>query len=142
MIPVVILKRRLREGRTYEDFRKAWYHTVGFGSPNKMLTLLNVADPREVIVIGIGLTETTLEQASGFGPIETKERKENPLDDFIEPEIDRTFGILVSEDDFSGSGPIPYRPATVNGRETDMTEVAKNLSEVAKLLAQLQRKTE
>lgn len=55
-----IVTRRLREGKTYEDFRKAWFHTVGFGSQNRMFTLINIEDPREVIVIG--LTESSMEE--------------------------------------------------------------------------------
>jgi hypothetical protein len=137
MIQVAIVKRRLREGKTYEDFRKAWYHTVGFGTTNKMLTVLNVADLREVIVIG--LTATTIEQARDLIAIDAKERKEKPLNDIIEPEIDRTFGVLIAEDDFSGTGPIAYKSAYVDGKETDMKEVAKNLSEGAKLLAELSK---
>ena len=38
--------------------------------------------------------------------IEIKERLDNPLDAVIEPKIGRTFGILVSEDDFSATGKI------------------------------------
>ncbi len=29
---VSIITRRLEDGKTYEDFRKAWYHTIGFGN--------------------------------------------------------------------------------------------------------------
>jgi hypothetical protein len=36
MMWISILMRRLKEGKTYEDFRKAWYHTVGFGTPCKL----------------------------------------------------------------------------------------------------------
>jgi len=32
---VSILTRRLREGKTYDDFRKAWFHTTGFGVEGK-----------------------------------------------------------------------------------------------------------
>lgn len=46
-----------------------------------------------------------------------------------------TFGILIAEDDFSGTDPIAYRSATVHGNETDMKEVAQNLNLGAKLLA-------
>lgn len=102
MIQIAIVKRRLSEGKTYEDFRKAWYHTIGFGTTNKMPTMLNVADPREVIVIG--LTETTIEQAHDLITIDAKERKENPLNDVIEPEIGRTFGILSTSPHPSGVG--------------------------------------
>jgi hypothetical protein len=36
MTTVSILTRRLREGKTYEDFRKAWFHTTGFGVEGKV----------------------------------------------------------------------------------------------------------
>ena len=41
MMFISILTRRLKKGKTYEDFRKAWYHTVGYGAPGKGNTLLN-----------------------------------------------------------------------------------------------------
>lgn len=135
MIQVAILRRRLKEGKTYEDFRKAWYHTVGFDTANKMLSVINVADPREIIVIG--LNETTVEQVRKLIAIDIKERKANPLDEVIEPDIGRTYGILVAEDDFSSAGALDYKPPMVDGRETDMAEVAKNLEEGAKILAEL-----
>lgn len=99
-----IIKRRLKEGKTYEDFRKAWYHTVGFGTDNKMLTIINAADPREIIVVG--LNETTVEQLRNLFDIDIKVRKASLLNDIIEPEIDRTIGILVAEDDFSATGAV------------------------------------
>jgi hypothetical protein len=135
MIQVAIVKRRLKEGKTYEDFRKVWYHTTGFGTSNKMLTVINGADPREIIVIG--LTEANLEQARELIAIDTKERGDHPLDGIIEPEVDRTFGVLIAEDDFSGTGAIKYQPAMVNGEITDMTEIAKSLQEGTRLLAKL-----
>lgn len=133
MIAVAILRRRLREGRTYDDFREAWYHGVGFGTPNRMLTALNVADPREVIVIA--LTETSPESAARLLGADAAERSASPLDEVIEPAIDRTFGILVAEDDFSPSGPISYRAAAVGGVETDLGEAQKFLELGAALLA-------
>jgi hypothetical protein len=54
--------------------------------------------------------------------------------DVIEPEIDRTFGILISEDDFSAAGSIEHKPATVNGKEIDIAEVARFIQEGTKLL--------
>ena len=133
MIQVSIIKRTLREGKTYDDFRSAWYHSVGFGTANRMFTMLNVANPREVIVVG--LTEATLEQASNLIAIDAKERGDHPLDDVIEPEIQRTFGILVSEDDFSEAGEIEFKPATVDGELTDMAAVDVALRFGAELLA-------
>ena len=134
-VTVAIVTRRLREGKTYEDFRRAWYHTVGFGVANRMLTVLNAADPREIIVIG--LTETREEQARELVAIDAAERQNNPLDEIVEPEIGRTFGVLIAEDDFSGSGAIDHRPAMINGVETDLAQVAEDIERAAPLLAQL-----
>ena len=53
MIVVAIVRRRLREGKTYEDFRRVWFHETGFGTDNRMFSCLNVADPREVITIAL-----------------------------------------------------------------------------------------
>ncbi len=41
MMVVSIIKRRLKEGKTYDDFRKAWYHTTGFGTTSKLYTMIN-----------------------------------------------------------------------------------------------------
>lgn len=77
---------------------------MGFGTDNKMLTIINAADPREIIVVG--LNETTVEQLRNLFDIDIKVRKASLLNDIIEPEIDRTIGILVAEDDFSATGAV------------------------------------
>ena len=135
-VAVAILKRRLREGKTYEEFRRVWYHKVGFGVPNTMLTVLNAADPKEVIIIS--LTEITEDQVRHLISIDATERESNPLDDIIEPEIERTFGILIAEDDFSGTGPLQYKPAAVKGAATDLAQVASDIARAAGLLARLE----
>lgn len=133
MIQVAILTRRLKEGKTYEDFRKAWYHTVGFGAANRMYTVINAFDPREIIVPGF--TEMELDTLLAGLRIDVKERLANPLDDVIEPEIGRTFGILVSEDDFSAGGAIDYKPPAVNGLETDLEQFSSDLKAVAEAIS-------
>ena len=65
--------------------------------------MLNGVDPREVIVIGI--TEATEERARELVAIDATEREKNPLDEVVEPEIERTFGVLIAEDDLSGRRP-------------------------------------
>jgi hypothetical protein len=98
-----------------------------------MLTLLNIADPREVIVIA--LTETSPEDAPRLIEIDSAERSVSSLNEVIEPAIDRTFGLLVAEDDFSAAGQIDYRAASVRGEETDLVQVQRALDEGARLLA-------
>jgi len=143
---VAILTRRLREGKTYDDFRRAWFHTTGFGvkgkevegSSNRMFSTINVFDPREIIVLGFATT--TLEQLQDALDIDVKVRGENPLDDVIEPEIGRKFCALVSEDDFSAIGDIPYCPAMIDGKETDMAEFWKNMKAIQALYAAAAKK--
>jgi hypothetical protein len=143
---VSILTRRLREGKTYDDFRKAWFHTTGFGiegkdvegSTNRMYSLINLFDTREVIVLGFATT--TLDQLEDALEIDVKVRGENPLDDVIEPEIGRKFCALIAEDDFSAAGDIPYKAAGIGGKETDMTEFNRNLKAIAALYAAAAKK--
>jgi hypothetical protein len=133
MLVVAILKRRMKRGKTYQDFRKAWYHTVGYGTDMKMYSAINAFDPREVIVIGIGEIKLGQDPMKML-QIEVKERLDHPLEAVIEPEIDRTFGIVVSEDDFSPSGKIQYKPASINGKETNFEEIAQGLALAKKLI--------
>jgi len=101
-----------------------------------MLTVLNAADPREIVVIS--LTEITEDQVRRLITIDASERESNPLDDIIEPKIERTFGILIAEDDFSGTGPLEYKAGAVNGVETDLAQVASDIARAAGFLARLQ----
>lgn len=134
MMFISILTRKLKKGKSYDDFRKAWYHTVGYGVPVTLYSAISVFNPREVIVVGLG------EFKPGQDPerliqIEVNERLEHPLEMVIEPEIGRTFGIVVSEDDFSPVGEMKLKPATVNGKETDFDEIDQGLKMAQKLLA-------
>jgi hypothetical protein len=144
---VSIITRRLKEGKSYDDFRRAWYHTTGFGvegkeadggGSNSMFSLINVFDPREIIVLGF--VTTTIEQLKDALKIEVKFRGENPMDSVIEPEIGRKFCALISEDDFSAAGKIPYKPPTIAGKETDMEEFDKNLKTIKERFADATKK--
>ncbi|WP_424354944.1 ROK family protein [Methanobacterium sp. MBAC-LM] len=138
MITVSIITRRLKEGKTYEDFRKAWYHTVGFGTSSKLYTALNVNDPREIIVMGF--VESEMEEFLEGLEIDVKERLENPLHDVIEPEIGRKFGMIISEDDFSDEGVIEYKEPSINGKETDINAVYDDIAQVAELISKASAK--
>ena len=135
MIAISIITRKLKKGKTYEDFRKAWYHTVGFGTANKLYTAINALDQREIIVVGF------VEVKPGQDPmkilrIDVKERLDNPLETVIEPKIGRKYGILVSEDDFSPTGKIEYKPPSIHGEKTDFTEISQGLALAQKLITQ------
>jgi len=135
MITISIITRKLKKGKTYEDFRKTWYHTVGFGTSSKLYTAINVFDQREIIVIGFVEVKPSQDPMKILR-IDVKERLDNPLEAVIEPKIGRTYGILVSEDDFSSVGEIEYKPPSVNGKKTDFSEISQGLALAQKLIAQ------
>ncbi|WP_048186530.1 hypothetical protein [Methanobacterium lacus] len=132
MMTVAIVKRKLKPGKTYEDFRKAWYHTVGFGARTRMFTAINVFDPTEIIVMGF--VESEMDEFMDGLKIDVNERLENPLDDIIEPEIVRQFGMVVSEDDFSPAGAIEYQDASINNEKTDLKRVYEDISKIAQMI--------
>ncbi len=41
MKAVAIVTRTLKPGKTYADYRKAWFHSNGFGVPTTMYTVVN-----------------------------------------------------------------------------------------------------
>lgn len=143
MIQVSILTRRLKEGKTYEDFRKAWYHTIGFGGglkegSNRMYTVINGYDPREIIVIGIS-NIGDVENLVDILKTDVAERLAHPLEDVIEPEINRKFGALVAVDDFGGSGTLEYSSPAIDGKETSLEQVARDLKRSVEIIDEASR---
>ena len=41
---IAIITRTLREGKTLQDYRDAWFHSRGFGVPTTMYTSVNIAN--------------------------------------------------------------------------------------------------
>src|SRR4030042_2469958 len=119
---VAIISRTLREGKSFDDYRKAWYHTHGFGIPTRMLTVVNLHNPREIISIGIMELEDISQLPSALN-IDIEERLANPLDEIVEDTIVRKFGIIASEDDFSMVGEIPPKPLTIDGEEVKYSDL-------------------
>ena len=128
MMTVAIVTRKLKPEKTYEDFRKVWYHTVGFGAKTRMYTAVNVFDPTEIIVMGF--VEFEVDKFMNGLNIDVKEMLENPLVDVIEPEIGRQFGMVISEDDFSPEGSIEYKEASIANKYTDMKQVYEDIYKI------------
>jgi hypothetical protein len=118
---VSILVRRLREGKTYDDFREAWLPEKGFGWPTRVVTARRVDDPREIITIGfsditeergeallaqVGLEPSGEERGEAgdehLGEIaEEQLRRRDRISEVIEPEMTRTFYVQLAEDDLT-----------------------------------------
>jgi hypothetical protein len=131
---VALITRTLREGKNFDDYRTAWYHTHGFGVPTKMLTVINLFNPREIISIGI-MDLDDIEQLPSVLHIDIEERLANPLDEIVEDTIVRQFGIIASEDDFSMAGEIPVKPTTIDGEEVKYSDLEKAIGIAAAMFA-------
>jgi hypothetical protein len=101
LIVIAVLIRRLREGKTYQDFREAWLPDQGFGFPTRVVSAQRVDDDREIITIGFSeLDESEAEaQLQRIGPQE--QRRHERIDEVVEPEMTRRFYVQLAEDDFT-----------------------------------------
>src|SRR4051812_24532519 len=122
---VSILVRRLREGKTYEDFRDAWLPEKGFGWPTRVVTAQRLDDPREIVTIGfsdidpetaqgllakVGIDESGTEGESAAASqgdehlaevADVQLARRSRISEVIEPEMTRAFYVQVAEDDLS-----------------------------------------
>ena len=100
---VAIFRRRLREGKSFEDFKAAWEAEQGFGVPARVLTAVALSDPREVLTIGfVDLDPADLE--AGFAAAaEQEQARHERIAEVIESTELREFYELRSEHDFSGA---------------------------------------
>jgi hypothetical protein len=100
-VVISILTRRLREGKTLEDFRAAWQRQSGFGVPTRVVTGQGLDDPREIVTIGF--TDIELDEIEGFlartAPEEARRRER--IAEVIEPASTRAFYVQVADDDLS-----------------------------------------
>jgi hypothetical protein len=98
---ISVLTRRLREGKTLDDFRAAWHRERGFGVPTRVVTGQGLEDPREIVTIGF--TDIEVDEIEGFlvrtAPEEARRR--DRIGEVIEPEMTRAFYIQVGDDDLS-----------------------------------------
>jgi hypothetical protein len=118
---VSILVRRLREGKTYDDFREAWLPEKGFGWPTRVVTAQRMDDPREIVTIGF--SDISAEQAEALlgqvgleasrdaagepddehlGEVaEEQLARRSRISEVIEPEMTRTFYVQLADDDLA-----------------------------------------
>jgi hypothetical protein len=103
---VSVLMRRLKEGKTYADFRAAWKPHRGFDIPRRVVTGQGVDDPREIVTIGF--SELEPEDIPAFlervGPREQARRER--LEHIVEPNVTRGSYVQVADDDLT-HGPPP-----------------------------------
>jgi len=98
---ISVLTRRLREGKTLDDFRAAWHREGGFGVPTRVVTGQGLEDPREIVTIRF--TGIEVDEIDAFlertAPEEA--RRHDLIAEVIEPEMTRAFYLQVADDDLS-----------------------------------------
>ena len=125
---VAIITRTLREGKTLQDYREAWFHSKGFGVPTTMYTIVSAVNPREVISIGV--IDCDLDELSEGLQVEGAGCLAHPLEAVIEPDIGRDFGVVAAIDDFSSAGDLTPVPPAVDGAPTDFDALPDLLTQV------------
>ena len=98
---ISVLTRRLRDGKTLDDFREAWHREGGFGVPTRVVTGQGLEDPREIVTIGF--SDLELEDIQAFlertAPEEARRRER--IADVVEPEMTKAFYLQVADDDLT-----------------------------------------
>jgi hypothetical protein len=101
MIVISVLSRRLREGKTYDDFREAWLPDQGFGFPTRVISAVRADDEREVITIGFSEIDEAEAQAQLARIAPQEQRRHDRIDEVVEPDMTRRFYVQVADDDFT-----------------------------------------
>jgi hypothetical protein len=98
---ISVLTRRLREGKTLEDFRDAWHREGGFGIPTRVVTGQGLDDPREIVTIGFSDLELDEIQAFLQRTAPEESRRRDRIAEVIEPETTKAFYLQVADDDLT-----------------------------------------
>jgi hypothetical protein len=99
---ISVLVRRLKPGKTYDDFVDAWYPDKGFGFPGRGPILArSVEDEREILAIGFIDLERDQLQATMERVAAQESVRHDRIADVIESTVLR--GIYEIEDEFDFS---------------------------------------
>jgi len=98
---ISILVRRLKEGKTYEDFREAWLPDKPFGVPTRVVSVQGLDDPRDVVTIGF--SDMSPEEAQAFleRTASQEQVRHERIDDVVEGDVARYYYVQVGDDDFT-----------------------------------------
>ena len=102
---VAVFRRRLKEGKTYEDFQEAWYPAEGFsahfGIRGRLVNARRFDDEREILSVGfldipLDAVDSVLERVAG-GEAERHQR----IADVIESTELRAFYEVVFDEEIT-----------------------------------------
>jgi hypothetical protein len=105
---VSVLVRRLKDGRSYQDFKIAWYPRTGFGVPTRVINAVRRDDPSEIISIGFVDADAETLKAVLARVAAAEASRHERIEAVIETTTHRALYEIVDDQDFSNS-PRPYR---------------------------------
>jgi len=98
---VAVFIRRLKEGKTFEDFIDAWEADVGFGVPTRVFNAPSLENPRDVMSIGFVAVSSEEFQTFAARPPESEAVRHDRIDDVIESTTLRCQYLVRTEHDFT-----------------------------------------
>ena len=97
-----VLVRRLKEGVSFEDFRKAWEPEAGhFGLPVRVYHARYIDDERDIISFSLLDLNTEELDALGQRIVEGEKRRHKQIAEFMEPTMTRGVYEVFAEVDLS-----------------------------------------
>ena len=108
---VSVFVRRLKPGRTLEEFLAEWEADRGFGVPTRVVNAQSLDDPRDVLTIGF-VDITVAELEAGLAGVAAHEQvRHDRIDTVIESTALRTMYELRAEHDFTAA-PVAIEPGS------------------------------
>jgi hypothetical protein len=98
---VSVFRRRLIEGKTFDDFLAAWEAEKGFGVPTRVFNAVRLDDQREILTFAFVDVEAAVFAAATSAVAEQEAVRHSRIDDVIESTELRAFYDLVREDDLT-----------------------------------------
>ena len=96
-----MFRRRLREGKRFEDFIEAWQAQKGFGVPTRVFNAVNLDDEREVLTVAFVQVAAEAFPRATESVAEQEEVRHSRIDEVIESTEVRDFYDLRCEHDLS-----------------------------------------
>lgn len=100
---VAVFRRRLREGKTFDDFLEAWGAEKGFGVPTRVFNAVRLDDEREILTFGFVDIDAGAWASAMQSVAEQEEVRHDRIDEVVESTELRGFYDLRCEHDLSSA---------------------------------------
>jgi hypothetical protein len=98
---VSVFRRRLKEGKTFDDFLEAWGAEKGFGVPTRVFNAVRLDDQQEILTFAFVDVDAAAFASATSAVAEQEAVRHSRIDEVIESTDLRAFYDLRREDDLS-----------------------------------------